>query len=264
VIVTGAASGIGKATAHAFAKHGASVVLVDINAKKGREASGEINKNGHRSVFFEADVSKPDHTDRMAEKAMKEFGKIDILVNNAGIELNDAGNILEMPYDKLDRILKVNLYGCINCARSVIPRIRERGKGGKVVNVGSIQGFTAELPGTSYQASKSGIIGLTRTLAIELAPYGINVNAVEPGAVKTEGMGFVKDDKSGIIDGYRRRIPLGRRGRPEEIADSILFLCSDHATYITGTVLVVDGGYSIDITPDSLKPDKPPAKDDPD
>jgi len=263
-IVTGAASGIGKATAYALSKHGASVVVADINTEKGSEVSRKINENGYRSIFVDVDTSKPSLTNDMIDKAIKEFGKVDILVNNAGIEFNDIGNILEMPYDKLDRILQVNLYGYINCARSVIPKMIKRGQGGKVVNVSSLQGFAAHLPGTSYQVSKAGILGLTISLAIELAPYGINVNAVAPGAIATEGMGAMRAGQSKIIDAYRRRIPWGRRGKPEEVTYPILFLCSDYASYITGAVLVVDAGYSIALTPDSIMPIRPLMKDDPD
>ncbi len=263
-VVTGGASGIGKSVAYAFARYGASVVLVDINAEKADEISKKINEENCNSIFIEADVSKHQATNQMVEETVKKFGRLDILVNNAGIEFNDRGSILEMPYDDLDRILKVNLYGYINCTRSVVPIMKERKEGGKIVNVSSIQGFTAHLPGTSYQPSKAAIIGLTKALAIELAPFHINVNAVAPGAIATEGIGSVRKAQENIIDAYRKRIPLGRRGRPEEVAGPILFLSSEYASYITGSVLVVDGGYTIDITPDMIKPTKYIFKDDPD
>lgn len=249
IVVTGAASGIGKATAYAFAEHGASVAVVDINAERGTAVSKDLEEKGCKSLFVETDVSDPKATDQMAERVLRTYGKIDVLVNNAGIEFNDRGNIIDMPYEDLDKILQVNLYGYIHCARSVVPNMRKRRQGGKIVNVSSIQGLAAHLPGTSYQVSKAGILGLTRTLAVELAPYKINVNAVAPGAISTEGMGAVRSGQSGIIDAYRRRIPWGARGFPEDVAGSILFLSSEYARYITGQTLVVDGGYSTSLTP---------------
>ncbi len=263
-IVTGAASGIGKATAYTFAESGAYVVVADLNRQGGVAVTEEIKRKGARSLFVETDVSRYEYTDKMAEEAVREFGGIDILVNNAGIEFNDQGNLVEMPYDKLDSILKVNLYGYINCVRSVVPIMRKNKTKGRIVNISSIQGIGAHLPGTSYQPSKTAIIGLTRALAIELADSGINVNAVAPGAVATEGMGAIRSGAGDIIDAYRRRIPLGRRGRPEEIAGPVLFLCSDYASYITGATLVVDGGYTIELTPDGIKNKRPRTEGDPD
>jgi NAD(P)-dependent dehydrogenase (short-subunit alcohol dehydrogenase family) len=251
VIVTGAASGIGKAVALAFAKQKAKVVLVDINATGGLAISKAIEEMGGNSIFIQADVAQLSDDERMIETVLEKLGKPDIFVNNAGIEFNDLGNLITMPYSDLKRILDVNLFGYIHCARSIVPHMKN---GGKIVSVSSIQGLAAHLPGTSYQASKSAILGLTRALAIELAPRNINVNAVAPGAIATEGMGAVRSGESDIIDRYRRRIPKGRRGLPEEVAGPILFLCSDMANYITGATLVVDGGYLISLTPDTGNP----------
>ncbi|HUW71592.1 MAG TPA: SDR family NAD(P)-dependent oxidoreductase [Candidatus Humimicrobiaceae bacterium] len=250
-IVTGAASGIGKAVALAFVKQKAKVVLVDINSKTGLATAKATKDNGDSSLFIEADVAKSSDCERMIKTVLEKLGKPDIFVNNAGIEFNDLGNLITMPESNLRHILDVNLYGYINCARSIVPHMPD---GGKIVSVSSIQGLAAHLPGTSYQASKSAIIGVTRALAIELASRNINVNVVAPGAIATEGMGAVRSEESNIIDRYRRRIPKGRRGSPEEVAGPILFLCSDMANYITGATLVVDGGYLINITPDTGEP----------
>ncbi len=247
VVVTGAASGIGKATALAFGSLGASVVLIDVNEEDGLETSKAIASLGEKSLFVKTDTSNKEETERMASIITKEFGTPHILVNSAGIEFNDAGNLVNMPYDLLKKILDVNLYGYIHCARSLVPLMKE---GGSIVNVSSIQGLAAHSPGTSYQISKSGILGLTRVLAIELASSNINVNAVAPGAIATEGMGAVRSGESNVLAPYRRRIPLKRRGRAEEVAGPIVFLCSSLASYITGAVLVVDGGYLINLTPD--------------
>ncbi|MBI4085692.1 MAG: SDR family oxidoreductase [Candidatus Liptonbacteria bacterium] len=246
-VVTGAASGIGKATAIAFGSLGANVVLVDVNEKNGLEVSKTITNLGVKSLFIKTDTSNEEETERMASIIKKEFGTPHILVNSAGIEFNDRGNLVDMPYDLLKKILDVNLYGYIHCVRALAPLMKE---GGSIVNISSIQGLAVHSPGTSYQVSKSGILGLTRALAIELACSNINVNTVAPGAIATEGMGAVRGGESSILDPYRRRIPLKRRGRAEEIAGPILFFCSSLASYITGSVLVVDGGYLINLTPD--------------
>lgn len=241
VVVTGGGSGIGKATALAFAECGAKVIVLDIKRIESPE----------KEILCKAvDVAVANEVERAVREAIEQLGadSIHVLVNNAGIEFNDVGNLIDMPVDKLRRIVDVNLYGYINCARVVAPYMP---KGGRIVNVSSIQGLAAHLPGTSYQVSKSGILGLTHALAVELASKGINVNVVAPGGIATEGMGAVRSGESDIIDRYRKRIPLGRRGWPEEIAGPILFLCSDLASYITGATIIVDGGYLINITPDA-------------
>ncbi len=255
-IVTGAGSGIGKATAYAFAEHGAVVAIVDINTEKGPTVSRDLEERGYKTLFVKTDVAYQDQTNEMIETVLKTYGRIDILVNNAGIEFNDRGNLITMPYDDMLRILNVNLLGYIHCARSAVPDMIKRGEGGKIVNISSAQGHGAHLPGTTYQVSKSGILGLTRALAVELAPYKINVNTLSPGAISTEGMGKIdKTRGEGIIDEYRRMIPWGSRGYPDDIAYPVLFLCSPYAGYITGENLTVDGGWLTNITPDKFMPD---------
>lgn len=249
VIVTGGSSGIGEATALAFSDAGARVVVIDQKPSDGKQV-GEL---------MLTDVSSKSDVDKTIRKVMKKFGRIDVLVNNAGIEYNTVGNLIDMPYEKLKRIIDVNLYGYIHCVRSVIPHMKS---GGRVVNIGSVQSFAAHSPGTSYQITKAGILGLTRALAIEVAKESITVNAVAPGAIATAGIGAVRGGESKIMDKYRRRIPLGRRGWPHEVAAAILFLASEQASYITGTTLIVDGGYLADITPDSEE--TPSVANDPD
>lgn len=241
VVVTGGGSGIGKATAFAFAKCGAKVIVLDIKSK--------MESTENKIFYRTTDVAVESEVEKEMTIVLDQLGadSIHVLINNAGIEFNNVGNLINMPTNKLRRIIDVNLYGYINCTRVVVPYMR---KGGRIVNVSSIQGLAGHLPGTSYQISKSSILGLTHALAIELAPNGINVNAVAPGAIATEGMGAVRLNKSNIIEPYRRRIPLGRRGWPDEVAGPILFLCSDLASYITGSTIVVDGGYLTNLTPD--------------
>jgi 3-oxoacyl-[acyl-carrier protein] reductase len=237
VVVTGGASGIGRATALAFAECGANVAVVDVDEERGEA----LVDGAQRIEFFKADVAIVHEVQSVLEGVLGKYGRpADILVSNAGIENNQVGSLLTMPEDVLRRILDVNLYGAINCARVFVPAMPD---GSKVVFVSSLQAFMACLPGTSYQASKAGLIGIAKALAIELGPRRINVNVICPGGVATEGMGAVRAGESGLDD-YRRHNPLGRRARPEEMALPILFLCSEWASYMTGQIVQVDGGMS--------------------
>ncbi len=249
VVVTGGASGIGKATALAFAEAGAGVCIIDNN-----EVRAQAVVDHHTSIkFVLADVSDS----LSVASAARMLNPVDILVSNAGIEYNNDGNVLTMNPQRLRRILEVNLWGAINCVRAFVPHMA---RGGKVVIVSSLQASMACLPGTSYQASKAALIGLGRALAIEVARSGINVNMVCPAGVATEGMGAVRAGDAGLDD-YRRKCPLGRRAHPKEIAGPIMFLCSELASYITGSVLMVDGGVSAFGMP---YPDIPRVENDPD
>jgi NAD(P)-dependent dehydrogenase (short-subunit alcohol dehydrogenase family) len=237
VVVTGGASGIGQATAFAFAAHGARVAVLDVD-----ESLGAADVNGSSEIdFFQADVSNPREMQAVADGVLRRYGRpADILVSNAGIEDNRSGNLLTMPDAVLRKIVEVNLYGGINSARAFAPAMPD---GGKIVFVSSLQAFMVSLPGTSYQASKAGLIGVAKALAVELGPRRINVNVICPGGVATEGMGAVRAGDNGLDD-FRRNTPLGRRARSEEIAYPILFLCSEWASYMTGQIVQVDGGKS--------------------
>ena len=253
VVVTGGASGIGKATARLFADAGANVLILDRKVKT--ELQGR-----HPVRTIKTDAGN-DASVKNAAALQAKRGPIHILVNNAGIEYNDQGNLLAMPWDKLLHIINVNLVGYLRVARAFLPLMQN---GGRVINVSSIQGLGAHSPGTSYQAAKAGILGLTRALALEVASRRITVNSVLPGAIATEGMGAVRAGGNAILDRYRRRAPLGRRGFPEEVANAIAFLASDEASYITGTEIVVDGGYIMNITPDDPAQPTPLVDNDPD
>lgn len=237
VIVTGGASGIGKATVEAFAEAGAYVVLVDTNSTKAQEVVEQFHDD--QILFVKGDVGEPETAALAVQAALVKNGEIDILVNNAGVEYNGCGNIITMPIETMMRIFQVNLFGYIYMLRACVPHMKF---GGRVVQVSSLQGMAAALPGTSYQASKGAIIALTKSLAIEYAEKGITVNTVCPGAICTEGMGKARADGSSSMDPTRRRIPTGRRGHAHEVANAILFLASQQASYINGTELIVDGG----------------------
>lgn len=242
-IVTGAASGIGKATALALMRMGVRVVLVDINELGVVSLYDSIIADGGDAVFAIGDVANEKFGELITATAMEAYGRIDILVNNAGIEYNDRGNIVEMPWEDACRIMDVNLKGYMLCARSVIPQML-KGREDVVVNVSSIQAVLVRFPGTSYQVSKAGIEGLTRVLAVEYGHAGIRTNCVRPGAIATEGMGATRADADPAAqERLNRMIPLGRQGTPEEVADVILFLCSKMARYMNGSIVTVDGGW---------------------
>ena len=258
-IVTGAASGIGKETARALSLQGARVALFDIDKPRGQEAAANISG----STFIEVDITDQDSVSAAVKRAMDHFQtrEVHVLVNNAGVEDESVGNLVEMPFEILDRILRVNTYGYIHCARGVVPHMP---RGGRIVNVSSIQALAAIVPGTSYQPSKTAVFGFTNALAVEYADKGITVNTVCPGAIKTEGMGHMPKDSPALV-ASRKRIPMARRGRAEEVAAAILFLCSKMASYLTGVTIPVDGGWAINGTPDMLAEfQAPPTGEDPD
>ncbi len=244
VVITGASSGIGRATALEFLKQGAHVVNLDLTPIP----TGLQTTREQKFIQITVDVSDYEAVKKAAKQAGEKFGHVDYLVNNAGIKINDRGHILTMPIEHLRKIMDVNFWGYVHCARAFKKYLRD-GKS-RIVNVGSAQSFSVHAPGTTYQASKAATLGLTRALMLELTRHHINVNTVCPGAIATKGMGDgrTKDDPCALL-GYRKMIPMGRRGHPKEVAGVILFLCSEAASYVNGTSIVVDGGWSVNITP---------------
>lgn len=240
-IVTGAASGIGRAIAVALAESGASVVIAD-SAKQGADdVVREIESAGGRCIAVEVDVADGGQVEQVAQRAIDEFGKIDILVNNAGIMARSG--VMDMAEGDLARTLEVNLKGVVLCSQAVGRHMVEQ-RSGRIVNLGSSLSSRASVcnlsgGGADYCASKAAVQALTRSLAMELAPYGINVNAVAPGVTNTamhEGLWEV------AVAYYQNSIPLGRLAEPEDIADVVLFLVTDAARYITGQTIHVNGG----------------------
>jgi 3-oxoacyl-[acyl-carrier protein] reductase len=237
-LITGASRGIGKATALKFAKEGARVIVCDLDDDVA-ETVAEIRLQGGHAIGFKVDVTRSDSIEVMVNSALTTFGQIDILVNNAGI-VADA-QLKRMTDDQFDRVIDVNLKGTYNCTKAVVDAMLDR-KSGVVLNASSIVGIYGNFGQTNYAASKFGVIGMAKTWARELGRHGIRVNAVCPGFIETS---IIKDMPERIVRGMEERVPLGRLGRPEEIANTFAFLASDEASYINGAVIEVSGGMTL-------------------
>ena len=240
-IITGASRGIGRAIALTFARNGASLVINGTKRELLQDLAGEIRHLGRECLVQAGDVSDPDTAQKLAEDAIRAFGRIDILVNNAGVMMRSS--TLETEVEDWQRILNVNLSGTFYCCKAVLPYMIKQ-KYGKIVNISSTRG-KAPHPNASpaYGASKAGIIYLTRHLALEMAKYNICVNAVCPGPIETEMVSTWDDEyRAQVIS----KIPLGRLGTPEEVANVVLFLASDMSSFITGEAINVNGGSYMD------------------
>ncbi len=234
-IITGAARGIGRETAHLFAQEGASVVLADVDAQAGSVAA-DIVEAGGNAQFFMADITDRTACQTVIASALEAFGHVDVLINNAGI-VRDA-QLIKLSEEDFDLVVDVNLKGTFNMTQAVAPHMVERGTG-SVINVSSVVGLYGNFGQTNYAATKAGVIGMTKVWARELGKKGINVNAVAPGFIQTEMTQGVPDK---VLDLMRGKTPLGRLGTARDVANAFLFLASDEASYINGTVLSVDGG----------------------
>ena len=238
VLITGSSRGIGRATAIAFAQEGAKVVVNYVkNKEAGEKTVAEIKNLGTDAIAIQADVASENDVKRMVKEAIQKFGAIDVLVNNAGIVWDIP--IFTKTVEQWERTLRVNLIGAFLCAKYVVSHMKDR-VGASILNISSTNGIDSLSPeSTDYDASKAGMISITKNLAQSLAP-NIRVNSIAPGWVDTE---INKDLSKDVVESETQKIALGRWGRPEEIAKAALFLCSEDASFITGSVLVVDGGY---------------------
>lgn len=242
-LVTGGGSGIGRAASLAYAKDGARVVVADVNVEGGEETVQLIKETGGEAILVHADVSKPEDTQAMVAQAVETFGSLDCAFNNAGIgggkERHLTADYLE---DDWDRVMSINLKGVWLCMKAEIPQMMKQGKGA-IVNTASIAGLVGLSGTVAYVAAKHGVTGLTKAAAMEYAKSGIRVNAVCPGYIQTPLVQGIFDE----IDGYRERVasrhPMDRLGEPEEIAQAVLWLSSDSASFVTGHNMAVDGGY---------------------
>jgi 3-oxoacyl-[acyl-carrier protein] reductase len=233
VMVTGGAAGIGRVTAAAFAREGARLAICDVNPEAGEAAARGL---GPEASFEKVDVASEAEVSAWADRVAARYGRIDVLVNNAGITRDAL--LLRMKESDWDLVLAINLKGAFLCTKSVARHMAQQ-RSGRIVNVASVVGVVGNAGQANYVASKAGLIGFTKTVAREFAGRGITVNAVAPGFIETQ-MTAVLSDK--IKQAFVSQIPLGRAGTPQEVADAILFLCSDHAGYLTGQVLHVSGG----------------------
>jgi NAD(P)-dependent dehydrogenase (short-subunit alcohol dehydrogenase family) len=242
VLITGGSSGIGRATALAFAQAGASVVIGDIKEEAAQETMELLRQAGSKPVFFKADVSKPDDVRDMVQKAAGAFGKLDCAFNNAGI-FHPAMTIDQIDESSFDRVMAVDLKGVFHCLKYELQYMIKAGTGA-IVNTASVAGLLPEAGAGAYVAAKHGVIGLTKTAAIENAHRGIRVNALAPGWVRTP-MTKGWDEDEALNAQLKNAAPMHRGAEPEEIAGMVLFLCSDAASYITGQTYAVDGGQTI-------------------
>lgn len=235
-LVTGAAQGIGKAVALLLARNGADIVISDINLEKAEEAANEIKSIGRKALAVKGDVANWNDVERMVEVILEKFAKIDILVNNAGITRDKL--ILRMTEEDWDAVLDVNLKGTFHCTKAVVRHMAKQ-RSGKIVNIASVVGEMGNAGQANYSASKAGVIGLTKTIAREFAQRGININAIAPGYIETP-MTEVLPEKA--KEELKKLIPMERLGKPEDVAEAVLFLVSEESNYITGQVLNVNGG----------------------
>ncbi len=244
-LVTGGSSGIGRATALAFAKEGAKVVVADLQIKEGEETVRMVELAGGEAAFVKADVSRNNEVEKMMLEAVKRYGRVDCALNNAGIggALAPTADCTE---ENWDRVISINLKGVWLCMKHEIAKMLEQG-GGAIVNVSSGLGLVGQAGIPAYVAGKHGILGLTKAAALEYATMGIRVNAVCPGMTATPALvgRVVVKDKPEIETQALSTIPMKRFGKPEEIAEAVVWLCSDRASYITGQSIVVDGGFLV-------------------
>jgi len=243
-IVTGAGAGIGRATARLFAREGARVVVADRNPAHGPETVQEIDRDGGVGRFIQTDISREDGVERLIRESVRAFGRIDILVNNAGVYAK--GDVVTTPLEDWDRVLDVNLRGFFLCCRQAIPQM-VRGGRGTIVNVASEAGLVAIRNQAAYNVSKAAVIMLTRSLAVDFAASGIRANCVCPGTTETPLVEAALRREKDPVQARRaleESRPANRLGRPEEIAAAILALAGDELGYATGSVLVIDGGYT--------------------
>lgn len=244
-IVTGGAMGIGEATARKLAGVGASVAIFDIDGDAGKKTSAAIAKDGAICDFFRCNVSVSAEVSQAVDAAVSEFGGIDILVSSAGIQL--YGDVITTTEEEWDRLMGINLKGSFNVAKFVVPHMLKRG-GGAIVIVGSVQSMSAISNSVAYVVSKHGLLGLTRAMSLDYAKKGIRVNCVCPGAIDTPMLRWsagLSNDPEKVIETCNRMHPVGRIGKPDEVADSIVYLASPMASFITGAALIVDGGMLV-------------------
>lgn len=247
-IVTGAAMGIGRAIAARFVDAGADVLLVDLDARAVERAADELRGAAGKVESLAVDIAHDDADAVVIGRAVDAFGGVDVLVNNAGIYPQVP--LLEMSVEMLDRVLAVNLRSLMLFSRAAARQMLEQGTGGSILNIASIDSLHPSMVGlAAYDTSKGGVWMFTKSLALELAPHGIRVNAIAPGGISTEGTkkplegsGLTSEEQAAVMERFAASVPMGRIGDPDEIALGAVFVSSDAASYMTGSLLVIDGG----------------------
>ena len=241
-LVTGAGSGLGLATAKAFAESGASVALADWNEKAVRSAAEELNAQGHKALAIRCDVSDDTQVEAMVHQTVTTFGRLDAAYNNAGVQ-NVLAETADTTRGDYDRVMGINLRGVWSCMKFELRQMRKQGRG-TVVNCSSLGGLVGGAERGIYHAAKHGVLGFTKSAALEYAARGIRVNAICPGLIQTPMSDqMVAAGQAEALEAMEKSIPMARVGRPEEIADAVLWLCSDAASYVTGQSISVDGGF---------------------
>ena len=250
IIITGAASGMGRAASILFAKEGAKVIAADIDEVQGKKTVEAVRSNGGNATFVKCDVTKLEDTQNVVKEAVKTYGKLDGLYNNAGI--NPIGTVVDTPMEVYDKIMNINLRGMFMLCRHAIPEMKKNPNGGAIVNTSSGDFTLSWFAEAAYVASKGGVVGLTKSLAVDHAKDKIRVNALLPGTIKTPLTekaiadiaargGDVKEVTEFMLGCH----PMGRLGEPEEVVKVAMFLFSDDASFVTGCMMPVDGGYSL-------------------
>ena len=246
-IITGGAGGIGRVCAKLMLENTAVVILADINKEEGERVKKELSSLG-KCEFIKTDVSKKESVSHLVDTVLNKFKTIDILVNNAAITIGiNRVNINEFSFEDWQRSIEVDLNGVFYCSK-IVSQVMVKQKGGRIINIGSVLGTVPARKQIAYVAAKAGVHNLTKAMALELAPFGINVNAVAPGSTltpATERLFYGKDaTQAKMVKRMLSHIPLGKPGEPEDVANAVLFLCGKESKYITGHVLVVDGGWT--------------------